>query len=269
MRTSVSWAPSNTVPVSRQSVKTTRLSTASSSRAPDRSQWTNSTSRHSRPVKRTPARLAPTHLLSWTRRSATRSGTWTSAPASTQSHTSPPSTAAGAGSRSAGRSGASGRRLVGRDLLPRGATLRPYGAGPTIPPDSSHVDLACVDNSKQPRRHCRSGHARRVSASDVRTVPGWPVAFRGTAAIAAGLLTPGELRGKQFRSVRPHQPTVAADLLPGDVGGGRAGEERHDRGEFLGCAVPPGRDRGLGLLAHLLLGPAGALGVGPVEHADA
>jgi very-short-patch-repair endonuclease len=35
------------------------------------------------------------------------------------------------------------------------------------------------------------------------TVPGWPVAFRGSAAIAAGLLTPGELRGKRFERLFP------------------------------------------------------------------
>jgi very-short-patch-repair endonuclease len=35
------------------------------------------------------------------------------------------------------------------------------------------------------------------------TVPGWPVAFRGSAAIAAGLVTPGELRGPHFERLFP------------------------------------------------------------------
>jgi hypothetical protein len=42
-----------------------------------------------------------------------------------------------------------------------------------------------------------------MSAPDLSRVPGWPVAFRGTAAIAAGLLTPGELRGKRFQRLYP------------------------------------------------------------------
>jgi very-short-patch-repair endonuclease len=42
-----------------------------------------------------------------------------------------------------------------------------------------------------------------VSVPGLSTVPGWPVAFRGTAAIAAGLLTPGELRGKRFQRLYP------------------------------------------------------------------
>ncbi|MCE3551741.1 endonuclease domain-containing protein [Pseudonocardia sp. RS11V-5] len=39
---------------------------------------------------------------------------------------------------------------------------------------------------------------------EVRTeVSGWPVAFRGSAAVAAGLVTPGMLRGPRFRRVFP------------------------------------------------------------------
>jgi hypothetical protein len=37
-----------------------------------------------------------------------------------------------------------------------------------------------------------------MSARDACTVPGWPVAFRGSTAVAAGLVTPGELRGRRF-----------------------------------------------------------------------
>jgi hypothetical protein len=36
----------------------------------------------------------------------------------------------------------------------------------------------------------------------VSTVPGWPVAFRGSAAISAGLVTRGELRGKPREWIR-------------------------------------------------------------------
>jgi len=37
-------------------------------------------------------------------------------------------------------------------------------------------------------------------AADVGTdVPGWPVAFRGSLAVAAGLTTWGRLRGPRFR----------------------------------------------------------------------
>jgi hypothetical protein len=35
------------------------------------------------------------------------------------------------------------------------------------------------------------------------TVPGWPVAFRGSHAVAAGLLTPDRLRGPRFQRVFP------------------------------------------------------------------
>ena len=35
------------------------------------------------------------------------------------------------------------------------------------------------------------------------TVPGWPVAFRGSLAVAAGLLTPDRLRGPRFRRLLP------------------------------------------------------------------
>ena len=34
-------------------------------------------------------------------------------------------------------------------------------------------------------------------------VPGWPVAFRGTTATAAGLVTPAELRGPRFLRLFP------------------------------------------------------------------
>jgi very-short-patch-repair endonuclease len=45
----------------------------------------------------------------------------------------------------------------------------------------------------------------------VSTVPGWPLAFRGSAAIAAGLITPGELRGKRFERLFPDTYATAPD----------------------------------------------------------
>ena len=35
------------------------------------------------------------------------------------------------------------------------------------------------------------------------TVPGWPVAFRGSHAVAAGLVTPDRLRGPRFQRLLP------------------------------------------------------------------
>jgi hypothetical protein len=45
-------------------------------------------------------------------------------------------------------------------------------------------------------------HGLAVHPSGV-TVPGWPVAFRGSHAIAAGLVTRGRLRGPRFRRLLP------------------------------------------------------------------
>jgi very-short-patch-repair endonuclease len=50
-----------------------------------------------------------------------------------------------------------------------------------------------------------------VSTSDVNAVPGWPVAFRGSAALAAGLVTPGVLRGKRFARLFPDTYITAPD----------------------------------------------------------
>jgi hypothetical protein len=46
------------------------------------------------------------------------------------------------------------------------------------------------------------------------TVPGWPVVFRGSLAIAAGLLTPGRLRGQEFRRLLPDIYTPTRDEPP-------------------------------------------------------
>ena len=44
-------------------------------------------------------------------------------------------------------------------------------------------------------------------------VPGWPVAFRGSAAVAAGLVTPDRLRGPNYRRLFPN--TYIPSLPPG------------------------------------------------------
>ena len=46
------------------------------------------------------------------------------------------------------------------------------------------------------------------------TVPGWPVAFRGSLAIAAGLTTPRRLRGPRFRRLFPDVYCPAVDEPP-------------------------------------------------------
>jgi len=46
------------------------------------------------------------------------------------------------------------------------------------------------------------------------TVPGWPVAFRGSLAIAAGLTTPRRLRGPRFRRLFPDVYCPADDEPP-------------------------------------------------------
>jgi hypothetical protein len=45
-------------------------------------------------------------------------------------------------------------------------------------------------------------------------VPGWPVAFRGSRAIAAGLVTPDRLRGPRFRRLLPDVYAQARDEPP-------------------------------------------------------
>jgi very-short-patch-repair endonuclease len=45
------------------------------------------------------------------------------------------------------------------------------------------------------------------------TMDGWPTAFRGTAAIAAGLVTPGELRGPRYRRLFPDTYVRAGDRV--------------------------------------------------------
>lgn len=48
----------------------------------------------------------------------------------------------------------------------------------------------------------------------MNTVPGWPVAFRGSRAIAAGLVTPARLRGPRFVRLLPDVYACARDAPP-------------------------------------------------------
>jgi hypothetical protein len=41
------------------------------------------------------------------------------------------------------------------------------------------------------------------AAPSARYVAGWPVAFRGSAAVRAGLVTPGQLRGPAYLRLFP------------------------------------------------------------------
>ncbi|TQM38161.1 hypothetical protein FB388_5388 [Pseudonocardia cypriaca] len=58
---------------------------------------------------------------------------------------------------------------------------------------------------------------RLGDASRVRDVGGWPVAFRGTAAVAAGLVTPDVLRGPRFLRLFPDTYITAPDHGPPDL----------------------------------------------------
>ncbi|MET0188248.1 MAG: hypothetical protein ABW212_04560 [Pseudonocardia sediminis] len=55
------------------------------------------------------------------------------------------------------------------------------------------------------------------TAAGVSTVPGWPVAFRGSLAVAAGLTTLDRLRGPRFRRVFPDVYVRAGDHPPGPL----------------------------------------------------
>jgi hypothetical protein len=81
------------------------------------------------------------------------------------------------------------------------------------------------------------------------TVPGWPVAFRGSTAVAAGLVTRGQLRGPRFARLFPDtyvQVTVTpVDLRLRSIAAYRYVEGRgvlsgHSAAELLGasCGAP-------------------------------
>lgn len=80
------------------------------------------------------------------------------------------------------------------------------------------------------------------------TVPGWPVAFRGSAAVAAGLVTRGQLRGPRF--ARPFPDTYVritgepVDLLLRSIAAYRYVEGRgvlsgYSAAELLGASCGP------------------------------
>ena len=71
------------------------------------------------------------------------------------------------------------------------------------------------DYAERPRDHGTSGHPSGV------TVPGWPAAFRGSQAIAAGLVTRGRLRGPRFQRLLPdvyRRAVAKPDLLLRSLG---------------------------------------------------
>jgi very-short-patch-repair endonuclease len=82
---------------------------------------------------------------------------------------------------------------------------------------------------------------------DVVEVPGWPVAFRGTLAVAAGLVTPDQLRGPRFRRLFPGTYARAEDpphLALRSLAGYRYVEGRgvlagYSAAELLGASCGP------------------------------
>ena len=83
------------------------------------------------------------------------------------------------------------------------------------------------------------------------TVPGWPVAFRGSHAVAAGLVTPDGLRGPRFRRLLPDvycravvgRPTCCCDRWP-RTGSSRAGacSSGYSAAALLDAGCAPQRD---------------------------
>ena len=79
------------------------------------------------------------------------------------------------------------------------------------------------------------------------TVPGWPVAFRGSHAIAAGLVTRGRLRGPRFQRLLPDvycRAAAAPDLLLRSLAAYRLVEGRgvlsgYSAALLLGAACAP------------------------------
>ncbi len=105
-------------------------------------------------------------------------------------------------------------------------------------------------------------------------VPGWPVVFRGSLAVRAGLLTPGRLRGPGFVRLAPdvYAPVRGEppDLLVRSLGaylfgGGRGVLCGYSAAELLGASCAP-----LGEPPHLLT-PGGGVHPcrGVVLHRDA
>ena len=71
------------------------------------------------------------------------------------------------------------------------------------------VFISPVSSAKHPRGAGLGRHAAGVGS-----VPGWPVAFRGSAACAAGLVTRGRLHGPRFVRVFPDVYAQVRDRPP-------------------------------------------------------
>ena len=67
------------------------------------------------------------------------------------------------------------------------------------------VPISAASSPERPRAGGGAGDAAAVSsaAPSARDVAGWPVAFRGSAAVRAGLVTPGQLRGPAYLRLFP------------------------------------------------------------------
>ena len=100
------------------------------------------------------------------------------------------------------------------------------------------------DYAERPRDHGTSGHPSGV------TVPGWPAAFRGSQAIAAGLVTRGRLRGPRFQRLLPdvyRRAVAKPDLLLRSLAAYRLVEGRgvlagYSAALVLGAACAPHPD---------------------------
>jgi hypothetical protein len=105
-------------------------------------------------------------------------------------------------------------------------------------------------------------------------VAGWPVAFRGAAALRAGLVTPGELRGPRFRRLFPDvYSRVGVEVPEAQIRARAAGALVEGRGVVSGysAALLLGADCGpLGAPAEVTL-TRGAVRARPgiVLHRDA
>ena len=82
------------------------------------------------------------------------------------------------------------------------------------------MDAACScsphgqDSWKRLGRARARGILRTVSTAPLPSVPGWPTAFRGTTAIAAGLVTPAVLRGPRYLRLFPDTYVRRGDEPP-------------------------------------------------------
>jgi hypothetical protein len=63
--------------------------------------------------------------------------------------------------------------------------------------------MSPVNGAETPRAEAQRVILPSVSALPVSSPPGWPVAFRGSAAIADGVVTAKALRGPRFVRIFP------------------------------------------------------------------